>query len=92
MIFLFELHYADGWDVFYSKMDSSEKQRIWKKIQQLKALETARHLKRGLPYFVVESGQCRIAFKEEGKKRTVYFAGNHKQYEKWCRTQEQTLR
>ena len=91
MISLFELHYADGWDIFYSKMDSSEKERIWKKIQQLKTLEKARHLKKGLPYFVVETGQYRVAFKEEAKKRTIYFAGNHKQYEKWYKAQEQIL-
>lgn len=83
MISLFELVYADGWDAFYSKMDASEKERIWKKIQQLKTLGKARHLKKGLPYFVVESGQYRVCFKEDGVKRTVFFAGNHKQYEKW---------
>jgi len=87
VISLFELHYADNWDVFYSKMDSAQKHRIWKKIQQLKTLERVRHLKRGLPYFVVETGQYRIAFKEEGKMRTIYFAGNHKQYEKWYKSQ-----
>ncbi len=91
MIFLFELHFADGWDFFYSKMDSTEKERLWKKIQQLKTLEKPRHLKRGLPYFVVETGQYRITFKEEGNKRTVYFAGNHKQYEKWYKTEERNL-
>lgn len=91
MIALFELHYADGWDEFFSKMDSTEQQRIWKKIQRLKTLEKTRHLKKGLPYFVAESGQYRIAFREEGKKRTIYFAGNHKQYEKWYKTQGQKL-
>ena len=91
MISLFKLLYADGWDIFYSKMDSTQKQRIWKKIQQLKTLERARHLKKGLPYFVVETSQYRIAFKEERKKRTIYFAGNHKQYAKWYKSQKQTL-
>jgi len=54
-----------------------------KKIQQLKTLAKARHLKKGLPYFVVETGQYRICFKEEGNLRTIHFAGNHKQYQKW---------
>jgi hypothetical protein len=83
VIFLFELGYIDDWDISYCRMDSTEQQRIWKKIQQLKTLVKARHLKKGLSYFVVETGQYRICFKEEGTKRTIHFAGNHKQYEKW---------
>jgi len=85
---LFELCFADNWDEYYSKMDNSQQQRIWKKIQQLKVLTKARHLKRGLPYFVVESGQDRICFKEEGNKRTIHFVGKHKQYDKWCKSLE----
>jgi len=83
VIYLFELDYIDDWDIYYSKMDKTEQLRIWKKIQQLKALAKARHMKKGLPYYVVETGQYRICFKEEGKKRTIHFAGNHKQYKKW---------
>lgn len=83
MIALFELGFADNWDHYYSKMDSTEKKRIWKKIQQLKALSKARHLKQGAPIFVVESGQNRICFREKGKTREILFAGNHKQYKKW---------
>ena len=83
MIFLFELGFADDWDIPYSKMDAAQKERVWKKIQHLKMLQKARHLKRDLPYFVVETGQYRVAFKEKGKKRTIHFAGNPKQYEKW---------
>lgn len=83
MIFLFELGFADDWDIHYSKMDSTEKQRIWKKIQQLKTLAKARHLKKGAPIFVVESGQYRICFREKGKTREILFAGNHKKYQKW---------
>jgi len=83
VICLFELSFVDGWDIHYSKMDSAEKQRIWKKILQLKTLAKARHMKQGLPYFVVETGQYRICFKEEENQRTIHFAGNHKQYQKW---------
>jgi len=83
VIFLFELHYAGDWDIFYCKMDKAEQLRIWKKIQQLKTLARTRRLKEGLPYFVVETGQCRICFREEGNKRTIHFVGNHKQYQKW---------
>lgn len=80
---MFELGFADGWDEHYRKMDSTEKQRIWKKIQQLKTLPKARHLKQGVPIFVVESGQNRICFREKEKTREILFAGNHKQYQKW---------
>ena len=53
------------------------------KIEQLKTLLKARHLKQGIPIFVVESGQYRICFREKGKAREILFAGNHKQYQKW---------
>ena len=56
---------------------------IWKRIQRLKADEKARHLKRGLPYFVIDVGQYRIGFIEEKGTRTIAFVGNHKQYQKW---------
>jgi hypothetical protein len=80
---LFELGFADGWDIYYCKMDSTEQLRIWKKIQQLKTLAKARHLKQGVPIFVVEPGQYRVCFREKGKAREILFAGNHKQYQKW---------
>lgn len=83
MIFLFELTFADDWDKFYSKFDSSQKERIWKKIQKLKTLENQRHLKHGLPFFVVEEGQYRVCFEEKENVREIVFAGTHKQYEKW---------
>ena len=87
MIFLFELIFAESWDKFFSKLDNSEKQKIWKKIQQLKTLPKARHLKHGLPFFVLEKGQYRVCFEEKQKTRTIVFAGTHKQYEKWYKKQ-----
>ena len=83
MICLFELSYADDWDKFFSKMDSSIRRILWKKIQQLKTLPKARHLKKGVPIFVVETGQNRVCFREKNKTREILFAGNHKQYQKW---------
>jgi hypothetical protein len=83
VIFLFELGFADGWDTNYSKMDSVERQKIWKKIQQLKTKIKARHLGQGAPIFVAESGQHRVCFREKGNAREILFAGNHKQYQKW---------
>lgn len=84
---MFELSFADDWDIYYSKLDNSIKEIIWKKIQQLKILEKPRHLEHGLNYFVVETGQYRICFEEKQNIRIIAFVGNHKQYEKWCKKQ-----
>jgi len=84
---LFKIKYIGGWDRFFSKLDNSEKEKILKKTGQLSNLKSARHLKHGVPNFVVESGQYRICFREESKTRFVLFAGNHKQYEKWLKSQ-----
>ncbi|MCX6802488.1 MAG: hypothetical protein NT067_05265 [Candidatus Diapherotrites archaeon] len=84
---MFELEFEEAWDKHFAKLDKTEQERIWKKIQQLKALEKARHLKHGLPFFVLETGQYRVCFSEENKTRTILFAGNHKQYEKWLKQQ-----
>jgi len=80
---MYELEYKEDWDKYFKKMNKELQIKIWKKIQQLKELESARHLKLGLPFFVVETSQYRITFRQIGKTRTVWFAGNHKQYEKW---------
>jgi len=65
------------------QMDRSIQLRINKKLNQLKTLQSARHLKHGLNYFVVETGQYRICYAEETNTRTIVFIGTHKQYEKW---------
>ena len=80
---MFELGFGEEWNEHFDKLDKSQKERIWKKIQQLKELQNARHLKFGAPFFVVETGQYRISFEEIETKRIIRFAGTHKQYEKW---------
>jgi len=44
-----------------------------------------RHLRFGLPYYVLEAGQYRICFSENSgmNTRTLVFVGNHKEYKKW---------
>ncbi|MFH1056345.1 MAG: hypothetical protein V1717_00925 [Candidatus Micrarchaeota archaeon] len=81
----YSLEFEPGWDEFFKKLDSAVKQRIWKKILQLKNPLKHRHLKYGLPFFVEEAGGYRIVFKvvEGVKVKKVFFAGDHKQYEKW---------
>ncbi|MDO8625589.1 MAG: hypothetical protein Q7R47_05890 [Candidatus Diapherotrites archaeon] len=88
---MFTVLLAANWDKYYAKLDPAIQKQINKKILHLQVLEKVRHLQHGLPYFVVETGQYRICFKEEGNQRTVHFAGNHKQYEKWYKTIEQQL-
>ena len=45
--------------------------------------------KRIANFYFVETGQYRIAIKinEKEKTKTIHFAGNHKQYENWFKTQ-----
>ena len=83
------LIFKPGWDKYYSKMDNSVQTIIWKKIQQQKNETKIRHLKHGVEFYVVETGQYRIAIKinEKEKTKTIHFAGNHKQYENWFKTQ-----
>ncbi|MGI6589945.1 MAG: hypothetical protein ACOX1V_04785 [Candidatus Iainarchaeum sp.] len=81
---MFKLECADGWDIHFSKLDKSVQERIWKRILKLKVLSTSRHLKHGVPFFVLETGQYRICYEESSSNlRTIMFAGTHKQYEKW---------
>ncbi len=80
---LFEIKFVENWDKFFLKLDKPVREKIWKKIQKLKTLKKARHLKHGLDFFVLEIGQYRICFKEKEKVRIVAFVGNHKQYENW---------
>ncbi len=83
----YSLDYAPGWDKCFSKLDYTVQERIYKKILHLKAEIKGRHLQHGLPFFVEEVGGYRIAYKtdENAKTRKLYFAGSHKDYEKWYR-------
>jgi mRNA-degrading endonuclease RelE of RelBE toxin-antitoxin system len=81
----YSLDFAEGWEAYFEKLDKSMRERVWRKIQQLKTIPHSRHLKHGLDYFVSEVGQYRIAYKinEEKKTKILYFVGDHKDYEKW---------
>ena len=88
----YSLIFKPGWDKYFSKMDKSVREMVWKKIQQQKNETNTRHLKFGVEFYVVEAGQNRIAIKinEKEKSKTIHFAGNHKQYEKWYKKQPKT--
>jgi hypothetical protein len=59
------------------------RKRIAKKLEALKADREFRHMRFGLPYFVLEINQYRVCFYERECTRTLLFVGNHKEYEKW---------
>ncbi len=82
---LYKLDFKPGWDIYFVKMDKVTQAQIWKKIQKQKNETQTRHMRFGLEFYVLEAGQNRIALKinEKEKIKTVWFAGNHKQYEKW---------
>ncbi|HLC92370.1 MAG TPA: hypothetical protein VJH23_01540 [archaeon] len=82
---MYALEYKPEWDRHFSKMDHLVKLQIWKKIQKQKEETQTRHMGFGLEYYVVESGQYRIALAidEKAKTKAIWFVGDHKQYEKW---------
>jgi len=67
-------------------LDKPIKERIEKKLRQLEREEfKSRHFRHGVPVFVEEVGQYRIAFKirEDLKEKRVVYIGKHGDYEKW---------
>ncbi len=82
---MYSLKYIGNWNKHFDEMNNSTKAQIWKKIQKQVGEIKTRHMKQGLDFFVLEVGQYRIALKinEQQKTKTIYFIGNHKQYEKW---------
>lgn len=85
----YELAFEPGWRRHVDAMDGPTRERIWKKIQQLKQPMKHRHMRHGLPYFVEEAGGFRIVLEvaEAEKKKTIIFVGEHKQYEAWYKSQ-----
>ena len=81
----YSLEFALGWESCFEKLDKGIRERVWKKIQQLKVLPQSRHLRQGFDFFVSEVGQYRIAYKvdEQRKVKVVHFVGDHKEYDKW---------
>ncbi|MFH0714861.1 MAG: hypothetical protein V1847_03725 [Candidatus Diapherotrites archaeon] len=73
-----------GWEIHFKHFDVSVQAIISKKLEQLQNPLRSRGLQHSR-YLVEEVGQYRIAFIQDEKERirTVYFVGNHKQYEKW---------
>ncbi|MCX6773904.1 MAG: type II toxin-antitoxin system HigB family toxin [Candidatus Micrarchaeota archaeon] len=81
----YAINFHAYWDSYFSRLDNSMKKRVMKKILQLQQDIQARHLKKGLDFYVSEMGQYRLIYKinESAKTKTLYFVGTHKEYEKW---------
>ncbi len=86
----YEVKLEPNAECLFSRIDKASQEKILKKLIQLENEKSSRHLRKGLPYFVEEVGQYRIAFKinEELKRKEIYFVGIHKEYMKWVREQE----
>jgi mRNA-degrading endonuclease RelE of RelBE toxin-antitoxin system len=82
---MYSIEFYPGWDKHFNKFDRNTRQTLTKKIEKQISETKARHMKQGLDFFVLEAGQYRIALKinERQNIKTIYFVGNHKQYEKW---------
>lgn len=70
------------------RMDASIRERLVKRIARMRDEPVGRHLGYGLDFFVIEIGQYRMVYTCEGRKKTIYFVGNHKEYEKWYSTRQ----
>ena len=64
-------------------LDASVRARLIKRIARMRSEPPGRHMAHGLDFFVEEAGQYRIVYTVEGDSKIVYFAGRHKDYEKW---------
>jgi len=82
---MYSIEFQNGWNKNFKKFDKNIQEILIKKIEKQINETNPRHLRQGLDFFILEAGQYRIAIKtnEQQKIKTVYFIGNHKQYEKW---------
>ncbi len=80
---MYEIVFDKDWFKYWKKIPQNLHPQLLNKMKELKEEKTFRHLKFGLPYFVLEFGQYRVCFKEKDNVRTLYFVGDHKEYEKW---------
>jgi mRNA-degrading endonuclease RelE of RelBE toxin-antitoxin system len=84
---MFKATFHKNWPEYFNKLDSQIKEHTAKKIQKILEHPQKRHLSGSAKYFVDEIGQYRILYMvfEEKQEVRFYFAGNHKEYERWYR-------
>ena len=83
---MWEVLFDEDWLKYYRKTNDELKKRFLKKAKELKTDKKFKHLKHGLPYFVLELGKNgRVLFIEDEKSKTriLVFIGDHKEYEKF---------
>ncbi len=80
---MFQIDFAEEWYKYWKKVPKNLNTLLLNRLKNLKEERTFRHLKLGLPYFVMEIDQYRVCFIEENQLRTLVFIGDHKEYEKW---------
>jgi mRNA-degrading endonuclease RelE of RelBE toxin-antitoxin system len=80
---IYDIIFADNWERYFSALDNSIKRKILHKIEQMKEKPPGRHLRFGADFFVEEMGQYRILYAVDGNLKVIYFAGTHKDYEKY---------
>jgi mRNA-degrading endonuclease RelE of RelBE toxin-antitoxin system len=80
---VWEITFDEDWEKYWEQLPREQHQRITKKLLELKEEKKFRHLKLGKPHFVIEIGQYRVCFTEDGNTRRLMFVGDHKEYEKW---------
>ena len=84
MINTYKAEYDQEWSRYFEPLDEGIKVRVAKKIGKILNYPIKRHLKKSL-FFVDELGQYRVIYRvfDDDKIVRFYFAGTHKEYEKW---------
>ena len=84
---MYRLIFDEKWDEYFDDLPPDIKIRVLKKLEQIKNGLPGRHLEHGVPIFAEEIGQYRICYTEDKNNmtRTIYFAGKHKDYDKWLK-------
>lgn len=85
---MWTLEFGSDWIYWYSKLDRSLAIIALKRMSDMKKGERQyQHLKYGSPFFKdeFEHQNFKICFLEDEEKkiRTLYFVGDHKNYDKW---------
>ena len=77
------------WDKYFKKFDKNTQNKILKKLEHMAQPLKPRRLHIS-NFFVEEVGQYRIVYTYNNKTniKSIYFIGNHKQYEKWFKSLE----
>lgn len=87
VICIYKATFDEDWPKYFNKLDNTTKERIAKKIKKILEFPKKRHLRQKANFFVDETGQHRILYRvfDENNEARFYFAGSHKEYEKWYR-------